>query len=216
MRWFILWARFYVLLLLLVSGATVLARTVGKGQPPNPATAGFTQGCDAKPQPCWYGVVPGITSGGDAYRLLGAAGYTRTSITPSRYGDEAHVYKKGLDDALCQTILQYNPNNQHIQRIHLDCGGVLFGDMIAAKGVPTGVQKTSGYAPRLLFAGNVAAIESVAVDTTSLFSPLGFIDLRSASISDDAKPTFGWHGLAPLWHYCALEFAPICSGGTAP
>ena len=209
-------ARFISILLFLLSGATVLARTLGGVQPSNPATDGFTQSCDGKPQPCWYGVVPGITSGSEAYRLLEAAGYTRTSITPARYGDEAHVYKKGSGDGLCQIILQYNPNNQHIQRIQLDCESVQFGDMIAAKGMPSGIQKTSGYAPRLLFAGNVSAIESVAVDTTSLFSPLGFIDLRSASISDDFTPTFGWHGLAPLWHYCALESAPICAAGTAP
>lgn len=36
----------------------VAARTLGTLQPPNPALAGFTEGCEDKPQPCWYGIVP--------------------------------------------------------------------------------------------------------------------------------------------------------------
>ncbi|MBZ0288456.1 MAG: hypothetical protein K8I30_12640 [Anaerolineae bacterium] len=204
-------ARLIGWLVIALSVAMVAAGTIGAGQPPNLATAGFWQGCEDKPQPCWYGIVPGITGGADAFRLLEEAGYQRTSITPARYGDEAHVYKSGANDTLCQTILQYNPNKRHIQRIQLSCTNIRFGDMIAAKGTPAGIQKTSGYAPRLLFTGNVSAIESVEIDTTSLFSRFGSIDLRAASSSDEVSPTFGWHGLAPLWRYCALESAPICA-----
>lgn len=207
--------RMIAILLALGCASTVVARVVGFAQPSNAATLGFIEGCNGKPQPCWYGVVPGVTNGGEAFRLLGDAGFSRTSVVPARYGDEAHVYAKP-DFPDCQTILQYNPNNQHIQRIQLVCGGIQFGDVIAAKGAPTGIQKTTGYAPRLLFTGNVSAIQSVSIDTTSLFSPLGFIDLRAASISEDATPTFGWHGLAPLWRYCILEYASICAAETAP
>jgi hypothetical protein len=207
--------RLITILLILGCASTVVARAVGVAQPANAATLGFVEGCDDKPQPCWYGVVPGITNGSEAFRRLSDAGFSRTSIVPARYGDEAHVYAR-TDFTDCQTILQYNSNNQHIQRIQLVCGGIQFGDMIAVKGAPTGIHKTTGYASRLLFTGNISAIESVSIDTTSLFSPLGSIDLRAESISDDATPTFGWHGLAPLWRYCALEFAPICANVSTP
>jgi hypothetical protein len=197
-------------LVIRLCAALVVAGTIGAAQAPNPATAGFWKGCEDRPQPCWYGIVPGVTSGLDAFRLLEDAGFQRTSLTPARYGDETHVYKSSANDGLCQTILQYNPNNRHIQRIQLICTQIRLGDMIAARGAPTGIQRTSGYAPRVLFSGNVSAIETAAIDITSLFSRLGSLDLRAASSSDAASPTFGWHGVAPFWRYCALQSAPIC------
>jgi hypothetical protein len=34
------------------------ARALGGTQPTHPALRGFTEGCEGKPQPCWYGIVP--------------------------------------------------------------------------------------------------------------------------------------------------------------
>lgn len=70
------------LILSFIIGFTVVnlaARTLGGTRPPNPALAGFTDGCQNQPQPCWFGVVPGLTTAGDATRLLAAHGYSESS-----------------------------------------------------------------------------------------------------------------------------------------
>lgn len=45
------------------------ARALGTLQPPNPALVGFTEGCEGKPQPCWYGIVPGVTTAEEANQI---------------------------------------------------------------------------------------------------------------------------------------------------
>lgn len=54
----------------------VAARAFGTLQPPNPALAGFTEGCEGKPQPCWYGIVPGVTTEAEAISRLELRGFT--------------------------------------------------------------------------------------------------------------------------------------------
>ncbi len=39
----------------------LISRALGTTQPPNPALRGFIEGCEDQPQPCWYGIVPGVT-----------------------------------------------------------------------------------------------------------------------------------------------------------
>ncbi len=142
-----------------------IAIAAGNIHMPNPAVAGFAIDCDEPDQPCWYGILPGITAGIDAWALMKQAGYQLVSIAPSRYGDEAHIYTQ-LDTHLCQTELLYNPASQRIQRIQLACNQIRLGDLGAARGMPIGVQRTSGYAARLLFAGNVSAVDTTHLDLT--------------------------------------------------
>jgi hypothetical protein len=66
-RWIPLFAIVFLALM-------VAARMVGAGQPLNPALSGFVEGCEDKPQPCWYGIVPGQTTDAEIYRLLAFAG----------------------------------------------------------------------------------------------------------------------------------------------
>jgi hypothetical protein len=58
----------------------LIARALGMTQPPNPALRGFTEGCKDKPQPCWYGIVPGVTRKEDVIQLIKNMGY---DIEPS-------------------------------------------------------------------------------------------------------------------------------------
>jgi hypothetical protein len=50
------------------------ARTLGGMQPPSPALEGFSAGCEGKSQPCWHGIVPGVTDVHEVYRLMAFAG----------------------------------------------------------------------------------------------------------------------------------------------
>jgi len=55
------------------------ARALGSMQPPSPALRAFIDGCEDKPSPCWFGVVPGITSEQETRALLAWAGSARLS-----------------------------------------------------------------------------------------------------------------------------------------
>jgi hypothetical protein len=64
---------------------SLAARVLGSTQPPNPALRGFTEGCEDKPQPCWYGIVPGVTTVEQAKSLFAEQGYT-----VREFRDEGH------------------------------------------------------------------------------------------------------------------------------
>ena len=48
---------------------SLTARALAMTQPPNPALRGFVEGCENKPQPCWYGIVPGVTTAEEATNI---------------------------------------------------------------------------------------------------------------------------------------------------
>src|SRR5689334_13677459 len=48
----------------------LLMNTLGGTQPIHPALRGFIEGCEDIPQPCWYGIVPGVTTLEDAKRSI--------------------------------------------------------------------------------------------------------------------------------------------------
>jgi hypothetical protein len=195
-------------LIVVFATTNAIAIAAGNSHPPNPAAAGFSIGCVEAAQPCWYGILPGITSGNEAWGLMEQAGYQLVSIAPSRYGDEAHIYIQ-LDTALCHTELLYNPTSQRIQRIQLACNEMRLGDLGSARGMPIGLQKTSGYAARLLFVGNVSAVDTTGLDLTSLYSVVPLIDLSPLNARVSSEATFRWHGLLLEWRYCHLEPAAL-------
>lgn len=68
---------------------SLTTRALGSTQPPNLALRGFTEGCEDKPQPCWYGIVPGVTAKDEVMKLAQNGGYeipytllTQTSVHP--------------------------------------------------------------------------------------------------------------------------------------
>src|SRR5688500_1794465 len=52
--------------LLLPLTATALCNT----QPLNPALRGFVEGCEGKPQPCWYGIMPAENNIEEARKII--------------------------------------------------------------------------------------------------------------------------------------------------
>jgi hypothetical protein len=56
---------------------SLTARAFATTQPPNPnpALRGFTEGCEGKIQPCWYGIVPGKTTAEATSERLSQLGY---------------------------------------------------------------------------------------------------------------------------------------------
>ena len=63
-----------LLLLILLLTVSIAGKAIGSLQPPNPVLRGFTEGCEGKAQPCWYGIVPGITDINEAQDLFNRLG----------------------------------------------------------------------------------------------------------------------------------------------
>jgi hypothetical protein len=65
-----------LILVALLMVVSMGAKVVGALQPPNPALRGFVEGCEGQPQPCWYGIVPGVTDEEAARSNAKNAGYS--------------------------------------------------------------------------------------------------------------------------------------------
>jgi hypothetical protein len=49
---------------------TITMGALASTQPMHPALRGFVEGCEGIPQPCWYGIVPGVTTINEASIIL--------------------------------------------------------------------------------------------------------------------------------------------------
>src|SRR5687767_4443952 len=65
------------LLWVVIACLNLVVRAVGNSQPPLPVLQPFLDGCESKPQPCWYGVMPGTTTEQETYELMAFAGTPR-------------------------------------------------------------------------------------------------------------------------------------------
>jgi len=77
---------------------SLVARSLGSIQPSNPIMSGFTEDCERQPQPCWYGIVPGVTSMAEVKQRLLSKGYAVDSISELQLNATKRV------DGDCQTL----------------------------------------------------------------------------------------------------------------
>src|SRR5690349_20391817 len=105
----------FKLVLVITCGFTLIgfiARIWGDTQLPNPLLRGFTQDCDDQPQPCWYGIVPGVTTTSEVKKDLLRSGYTVNSIS------DAQLYATKLIGGDCQNISILF--DSRVKQIHID------------------------------------------------------------------------------------------------
>lgn len=113
----------------------VLAGWLGTLRPPHPALMGFIEGCEGKPQPCWYGIVPGQISIDDANRLIENLPHKTKTVT----GIWA-IYQ--LDD--CKVRLPAVGKGA-LDHFSLDsCREIQAGDLVSVLGSPKGVAPVCG------------------------------------------------------------------------
>jgi hypothetical protein len=67
--------KFLLLITFTLTATNLAARALGSTQPPNPILRGFTEDCEGKPQPCWYGIMPSVTTTEAGKKILDAVGY---------------------------------------------------------------------------------------------------------------------------------------------
>jgi len=84
------------------------------------------EGCEGKPQPCWYGIVPGVTMVAKTQQILVGLGYT-----PSRRSSYGIITYDVMDHSIaCKLQVIYYDSTGPIQSLEFrECSGVRFGDM---------------------------------------------------------------------------------------
>lgn len=179
--------------LIIFAVLNIAARTVGTTQPMNPALAGFSEGCERKPQPCWYGIVPGVTTIEEGQQFLRSAGYVNVtgSVLPESC-IEIH--------SVC---VWFGWDNQSVNQINFYWNDrVRFGDMIALIGFPKFIRYFSY--EELYFENSAISLKSGWNSAYSMVDAFIVPGKAPEIITDDGIDRL-WHGFLPRWRYCQLE-----------
>ncbi len=183
---------FLGLYLLLNTGMMAL----GSSQPPHAALAGFSEGCTDKPQPCWYGIVPGVTSENDLLDRMAFAGkakYTFDDLASS------HLIYFTLPDTAPACIFTFRIKQDVVIRADV----ALCRNSTLRLGDIALLSATSSQA--LSLPPNDVLYDTMSINVDGWPVP----DSRVTSINllphTDRLQQYAWHGFMPLWRYCQLE-----------
>ncbi len=188
----------------------VAASMVGGMQAPNPTLKGFTQDCDGHLQPCWYGIVPGITTADEQILQMQESGYILVQNT------EFVASYKGIfgSSQYCQRVIflrSRDPSDALIVReiILSRCPDMQSGHVMSAFRQP---YILSNKAPMMLY--DNGAILAVFTQSShwkqSSFEPVEDLRLRANS----NLKLYRWHGFLIPWRYCQIEpHVPGCDIG---
>ncbi|MEZ4670301.1 MAG: hypothetical protein R3E39_20535 [Anaerolineae bacterium] len=203
------------ILLLAFAFATfsLTARTLGSTQPPNPALEGFTVGCEGKPQPCWYGIVPGETTVNDGVNMLESNSYVLVEQGKVPYGGAGYEfwYKSNTGSPCSASLKHYyggKPpvaiDTDKVDEIYLfDCPNIL-SDLIHIFGNPEGLKLGSTrMGGQLMIVMNNG---SILVGVSNFSSPSiienGIFVFASGTF---AEYTGNWHGFLSDEEYCQFS-----------
>jgi hypothetical protein len=180
---------------------SLVARALGSTQPPNPALEGFTTGCEDKPQPCWYGIVPGVTTVEDASNHLLAIGYV----------DQYDAQKVTGSSKYCDVFHQYWLKDHTIIGINLqDCPSITLGLIIDLLNAPDFVTPGGDGEIILTFKNSIRVIVRSEQDWLSPYNQsIWFISI-GWSVQPPPSMSYQWHGFASYHHYKQLE--PLIGG----
>jgi hypothetical protein len=173
-----------------------VSRAIGARQPLPSALAGFVEGCEDKPHPCWYGIVPGLTTQQDVYDLLNLWRIPRSSLRSvpqgwslaltapeaSPYCGATFVIQRGL-------LVQFELSPCYGANIRVgDLAALWAGEPIVTSLPPED----------MIYGGASMHVE----DWPELSSRVRYIMLMPP---DADLPSYPWYGFVPRWRYCQLE-----------
>ncbi|HEX2905512.1 MAG TPA: hypothetical protein VHO69_01530 [Phototrophicaceae bacterium] len=209
------------LLLMVFAVLNVTARAIGTLQPPNPVLAGFTEGCEDKPQPCWYGITsfPAElrTTEAEALHILAALGYSVEITSDFSSGIHRIVLETNhLTGSDCRVVLttaymwvNNDPDEQdiYVQDFALvDCEFLLLGDLLGVLNGPS-VFYTCSYngAEKIRFRDWWLNINQFSPSSHKMVDPV-WVDDRIDNISSSlGSPINNWqfdhssYRLMPRW-----------------
>jgi hypothetical protein len=178
------------------------ARALGYAQPPNPALRGFAEGCEGKPQPCWYGIVPGQTSLEVVQQKVEQAGYRRDP--------DPNTLTYFAPPASGLTAVKFLYQGERLVFISpIPAAPVRLGDVMAVIGAPSGMMMVfPGRSVNLMYSAGALQMNARLIkDSLSPFQST----IQSIYLTRRQQVDLPWHGFARLWRYAQLESGlPIC------
>lgn len=189
-------ARTGVVCVVLFAALTIFTRVLGAGEPLNPVLAGFVTNCENKPQPCWYGIVPGLTRDDDVHGLIAFAGRGRYA-----YDDLVQSYSIYFTppEPTPACVFTFRTNRTIVTRIEIALckrGELRTGDLTALWDLN---KQTVSLPPHSLVSGKFSfSLKGWPAPT----SPITSITLQALP---DTPQQYPWHGFVPLWRYCQIE-----------
>ncbi|MBL8164565.1 MAG: hypothetical protein JNJ61_21425 [Anaerolineae bacterium] len=187
-------------LFILIVGLMFGALAVGAADAANPALLGFRQGCEDQPQPCWYGIIPGVTDVNHATAILEGMLYTR-SQGGYELSDRVIPYRSQEESPRC-TDIYFGYRIIGVRTVVLYCMALRIGDVMTMLGPP---HARISYGPL----GEAWLYDRVVVRLAAGWQqqPSAMVDhirllLDNAGYVKTAAP---WHGFLPRWRYCQLE-----------
>jgi hypothetical protein len=191
--------------ILVFTTSVIILISLGRTQSIHPTLRGFVENCEGTPQPCWYGIVPGVTALDDTLMILEAQDFVQRGVLPNNYD-----YVPLSEGSQCNARIGYIQRGEaHIVTVIrlFDCPDVTFGDVSVIFGDVKGI--TLGSA-RLLFVLEVSNT-LIELDSDSFYprNPAPYSGVNVVTIWEThvslADPRYAWHGFVSLWRYCQLE-----------
>ncbi len=173
---------------------TTVMQLLGGLEPPHPALEGFISGCDDKPQPCWYGIVVGVTTWEEAQPILQAAGYAASPTNDAPRPDLCDL-DTGVASGETRTItiMQFVP-----------CPGLRLGDVVQMFGPPDKLTTLHDYNYPLLVYEHAFDISVAVPQTNSLYAPIFSVEMW-ADGPDMIGDLANWRGYLRHERYCQYE-----------
>lgn len=178
----------------------ILMLLAGQAQAPETWLTEFAQACMDRPQPCWYGIVPGVTTVAETQRIVLGLGYT-----PSRRSSYG-IITYGLHERVIGCTLQatYDESTGPIRSLHFrDCTGIRVGDLIMALGRPDWMQPQAQRSILIYETGRDLLVEGQAV---SPYSPVTEFNLHRP-YTVEYVGAITWRGFVPRGHSCRQQRA---------
>jgi hypothetical protein len=189
--------------ILVFTALTLAARTYGAAQMRDPVLAGFIERCDGRPQPCWYGIVPGETSMQEVRSIMEQYSQVR-EIRPVTFGiayqfsNTDHVFFDSL----------YNTTVYHMV-LKLD-NHISVGEVLSTIGMPDHILFRRTQSPIMYtFDFEKAQLLIIVLEPPlDMLSPHQnvsmLLDINSLT-SPFPGTSYRWRGFAPHWKYCQME-----------
>lgn len=194
---------------------SMAASGLGTMQPPNPALAGFSEGCEGKPQPCWYGIVPGVTTLEEANIFLTEQGYHSVRDYRSDKDTWNKVYIR-LANNNCELDLSYSETETATTVNLTSCQNLHLGDVMNTLGNPYDISVLRG----MTFQNDTVVVSMNYVDTdrdTCLdFGAFGRINSLTIGLPKTILATpehheiIAWHGFLSYTYYVNEYGLPSC------
>ncbi len=187
--------RFTILFIPLFALLIATMSALGSTQPIHPALRGFMEGCEDIPQPCWYGVVPGVTLFQDAERILIDHGYV--------FSNQETLYRNPASEFCSVGIYKYWPEEAVGWMFLENCTYVPLGGILDILGLPQDVHVTCDRDRWLFGQGYFIGISSNEVTYNSSITDIILYYLSPPF--DRSYFRSSWQGLASWWRYAELD-----------